>query len=230
MKIQELLENTSSYKPFLISLDYVYCNMICGYSARHKSDKFLEFYKNVNKKEIPFPGIYHITNMMPTAEKDELLKNADFKDLTIMNDGSVKSDTSFSIFGLDSFGPPPFKIKGSFAKNKIFGFDIFKDAKSLKKIEPWFPENAHSINITETGLETLSGMHKIVKSCNDLYLSGNNIKSGVLSLLLIDDLETVTFDGLGELTDIIRKYLPKGDIFACQEDLINAGYKELATT
>jgi len=77
-------------------------------------------------------------------------------------------------------------------------------------------------------LTSLVGIHKIIKSCKEIYLQGNPIKEGGLGLLLIKDLEHIS----SELPafEIIRKYLGKGKrgMIDCQTELIKAGFKEYA--
>jgi len=77
-------------------------------------------------------------------------------------------------------------------------------------------------------LTSLVGIHKIIKSCKEIYLYGNPIKEGGLGLLLIKDLEIIVSE-LPAL-EIIRKYLGKGKrgMIDCQTELIKAGYKDFA--
>ena len=65
----------------------------------------------------------------------------------------------------------------------------------------------------------------------------NPIKSHVLGLLLIDGLEEVSFESFSigadaakhKVAQIINKHLKNGrDVFACQEELIEAGLDEYA--
>jgi hypothetical protein len=90
---------------------------------------------------------------------------------------------------------------------------------------------AHTIN-------SISGIEKYVKECQELDLTDNaNIASGILGLLKIPKLRKVTFptspNGFakskhtGYPAKIINKYLPEGDLFDCQEELIEAGFAKL---
>ncbi len=78
----------------------------------------------------------------------------------------------------------------------------------------------------------LTSLHNIHKQIKHIGLCANfefnPITSCVLGLLLIDGLEKVYLDTNG-VEDIINKHL-KGDrdVFACQEELIEAGYEEFA--
>ena len=57
--------------------------------------------------------------------------------------------------------------------------------------------------------------------------TNNPIESHVLGLLKIKGLQEVRLDDI-QLTKIINKYLPLGDLLDCQEELIEAGYEEFA--
>lgn len=78
-------------------------------------------------------------------------------------------------------------------------------------------------------LKSLHNIHKIFK-----HISGgaefrkNPIKSHILGLIMIDGLRYVTLDSW-ELQSIINKHLSGDrDVFACQEELIEAGFEEFA--
>jgi hypothetical protein len=78
-------------------------------------------------------------------------------------------------------------------------------------------------------LTSLKGIHKQIKYIGVFAdFQHNPIRSHVLGLLKINGLEGVFFDD-SQLAKIITKYL-KGDrdIFACQEELIEAGFEEFA--
>jgi hypothetical protein len=76
-------------------------------------------------------------------------------------------------------------------------------------------------------LSSLHNIHKQIKHIGGYAdFRKNPITSCVLGLLLIDGLEKVYLNTNG-VEDIINKHL-KGDrdVFACQEELIEAGYEE----
>jgi len=77
-------------------------------------------------------------------------------------------------------------------------------------------------------LTSLVGIHKIIKSCQAIYLSKNPIKESGLGLLLIKDLKCI--DSELPALQIIRKYLGKGKrgMIDCQTELIKAGFKDFA--
>ena len=77
-------------------------------------------------------------------------------------------------------------------------------------------------------LTSLKDVHKQIKSIGGtFYLIKNPIKSHVLGLLKIKRLKYVELDNK-EAEKIINKYLPEGDIFDCQEELIEAGLDKYA--
>ena len=80
-------------------------------------------------------------------------------------------------------------------------------------------------------LTSLHNVHKHIKTFKGslISFSHNPIKSHVLGLLLIDGLYGVILDN-HEVSEIIDKHLEPGmrDIFACQEELIEAGFEEYA--
>ena len=76
-------------------------------------------------------------------------------------------------------------------------------------------------------LTSLHNIHKIIKSIGEEFLCDDHkIKSHILGLLLIKNLKQIY--GIKDVENIINKYLPLGDIHACQEELIQAGFPECA--
>ena len=83
--------------------------------------------------------------------------------------------------------------------------------------------------VTDNRLKTLHSIHKQIKHIgNDFNAVNNFIRSNVLGLMLIDGLRSVFLD-IKPVQNIINKHL-KGDrdVFACQEELIEAGFEEYA--
>lgn len=98
-----------------------------------------------------------------------------------------------------------------------------------------FPSKFEGMNIQNNKLTNLHDIHKYVKECTGIYLVGNPIKSHVLGVLKIKGMDNLTFvpfdDNKSELSkvqDIIHRYLPQGDLLACQQELIDAGFEEFA--
>jgi hypothetical protein len=80
-----------------------------------------------------------------------------------------------------------------------------------------------------------------VSGADGIFALHNPIKSHLLGLLKIKKLKLVTlvtagqarstikqYQDLGKAEKIINKYLPEGDLFDCQEELIEAGLEEFA--
>jgi len=78
-------------------------------------------------------------------------------------------------------------------------------------------------------LTSLKDIHKGLKSVSGvMFLHNNPIKSNVLGLLKIKGLQSVVLDSQ-KVEAIINKHLKNGrDIFACQEELEDAGFEEFA--
>ena len=77
-------------------------------------------------------------------------------------------------------------------------------------------------------LTSLCNIHKQIKVIGGNFNGTKNpIKSHVLGLLKIKKLQKVYLDNK-EVQNIINKYLPEGDLFVCQQELIDAGYEEYA--
>ena len=77
-------------------------------------------------------------------------------------------------------------------------------------------------------LTSLEGIHEQILEINGhADFEKNPIKSHVLGLLLIKGLTSVKLDN-DRLSVIINKYLPLGDIMACQNELIDAGLEDFA--
>jgi Leucine-rich repeat (LRR) protein len=89
------------------------------------------------------------------------------------------------------------------------------------------PETSIRANFDNNKITDLHDIHRHMRQCKELRLLHNPITSHVLGLLKIENLERVYLDNT-DVASIINKYLPLGDIFACQAELIEAGYEEYA--
>jgi len=90
------------------------------------------------------------------------------------------------------------------------------------------PTYADYFYCNDNKLVSLKDIHKhILEIKTVLQCIDTPIKSHVLGLLKIKNLPYVALDNK-EVTEIINKYLPEGDIFACQHELIDAGYEAFA--
>jgi Leucine-rich repeat (LRR) protein len=83
------------------------------------------------------------------------------------------------------------------------------------------------LDLSNNKIKDLHNIHKYLLSCECLYITSNPIKSHVLGLLKINGLNYVNMDN-EEVEDIIHKYLPLGDIIACQDELMAAGLEAFA--
>lgn len=82
--------------------------------------------------------------------------------------------------------------------------------------------------LSNRGLCSLHDIHQIFGEVDgSIFLSDNPIKSHVLGLLKIIKLRRVVMDNK-VVQDILNKHLPEGDIFACQEELLDAGLDDYA--
>lgn len=120
---------------------------------------------------------------------------------------------------LESLKGGPVKVGGDYAcgNNKL---------TSLEGIASSIGENLYAAN---NKFKSLEGIHKQIKSINGFAdFSENPIASNVLGLMRISGLTDVDLD-IEDVQIIINKHL-KGDrdIFACQEELIAAGFEEYA--
>ena len=77
-------------------------------------------------------------------------------------------------------------------------------------------------------LKSLKNIHKIITRIDGiLYCNNNPIKSHILGVLKIKNLQMIEIDNK-KVQDIVNKYLPAGDILECQQELIEAGFEEYA--
>lgn len=93
-------------------------------------------------------------------------------------------------------------------------------------------------------IPSLKNIHNIVKHAKMIICDSNPLESNVLGLLKIEGLNEVKLydkgghvfgisypkinEKLKIVETIINKYLPKGDIMDCQDELIDAGLEEFA--
>ena len=96
-----------------------------------------------------------------------------------------------------------------------------------------FPEHVGGDMLFDnTKLTDLHDVHLIMKYVNGrLNISGTNIRSHVLGLILVKGLTGVTFSKhLAEVSEIINRYLGLGrvGVMKAQRELLEAGYEEFA--
>lgn len=86
-----------------------------------------------------------------------------------------------------------------------------------------------NFSVIRNELTSLHNIHKQIKHIGGFAdFEENPIKSHILGLLLIDGIIAVYLDN-DKVQDIINKHLyGERDIFACQEELIEAGFEDFA--
>jgi hypothetical protein len=144
----------------------------------------------------------------------------DYNELTSLA-GCPKEVKSFdcSVNKLTTLVGGPETVDGDFycTNNQLETFDGFPKTISGK------------VFLAHNRFKNLHNIHKYLKSCMTLYLSDNTIESHVLGLLKIEKLKSVSISVENfRVQKIINKYLPLGDLFACQEELMAAGLEEYA--
>lgn len=132
------------------------------------------------------------------------------------SDFTITSDNLLSLKGV------PRSIGGAF-KLKADGFTSVE----------YLPEEAEDIFIHTSGIVELKGIEKWVKNTYSIYVP-HDVK-GLLSLVKIKSLNLISTwsnasDDLKRACEIVTKYCEANthDVFACQEELIDAGLKDYA--
>ena len=84
------------------------------------------------------------------------------------------------------------------------------------------------LNISDNPITSLVGIHKIIKSCPEIYFDCKPIKEGGIGLLLIENL--TNFSDFSDPFNIISKYLGTGTkgMMECRKELIFSGYSDYA--
>ena len=77
-------------------------------------------------------------------------------------------------------------------------------------------------------LTSLVGIHKIIKSCNEIWFTGNKVTQGGIGLLLIENLTIIATDTIP--FQIISTYLGSGTkgMMECRKELLSRGYDQYA--
>lgn len=149
----------------------------------------------------------------------ELFEAEERSILSVMGQQPVRFEGDFTCAGksLISLEGAPRVVTGSFYCHRNY-------LDSLDHV----PESMNYLNFYDNKLTSLHNIHKKIKHCGLANFEDNPIKSHVLGLLLIEGLNHVYFD-IHHLAKIINDHL-KGDrdVFACQEELIEAGFEDFA--
>ena len=142
-------------------------------------------------------------------------------------------DPKLCIHGYDCSYCDLTTLKG--APNAVKKFSAFKN-KKLSSLEhaPQIIET--QLNISATSITSLHNIHKQIKYLKQIFLPNDVEVTHILGLMLIEGLNTISqFQGAGcntEAFDIVDKYLKqpmsKQRMFDCQDELMQAGFKEYA--
>lgn len=100
------------------------------------------------------------------------------------------------------------------------------------------PEFVHVLSLARNKIKSISGIHKMMKDCTTIDLSGNSIREGGIGLILVNGLKTIAYDNNEEkwnpnftsALNIIRKYLGQGSkvMLKCQQELMDIGLEAFA--
>lgn len=169
-----------------------------------------------------FEAVEHsVLNVMPP--QSEAVRDFDCSELKLTSlEGSPTTV-------LDQFDCQDNELRSFKGGPKTVGGAVVADSNMISSLEG-FPKSVGSfVSLEGNELSSLHNIHKFIpKMSGFLYLSGNPIRSHVLGLLLIDGITHLVYDG-GKIQKIINKHLNDDrDVFACQEELIEAGFEEYA--
>ena len=162
-------------------------------------------------------------------------------ELTSLKGAPASVGVNFSCHNneLISLEGAPSSVGGNFScgENKLtslkgapssVGGTLFCNNNKLTSLEGAPSSVGRNFSCHNNELTSLSTIHKIIKEVRGyMNFEDNPIKSSVLGLVKIKGLTNVIFDNK-KLEKIMNKYLPLGDIFDCQEELIEAGLDEYA--
>ena len=106
--------------------------------------------------------------------------------------------------------------------------DYLSSGNSLTDLVGCASHIGGTLYIKRTNITSLIGIHKIIKSCQKIFLNTENITQGGIGLLLINDLFSISD---GDLPfKIIRSYIGQGTkgMMECSKELIANGYAQFA--
>lgn len=115
-------------------------------------------------------------------------------------------------------------LKG--APHQVRNFDV--EDNELTSLDHAPKKVDGDFNCRRNKLTSLHNIHKQISSIGGIFSAEYNpIKSDILGLLKIKNLICIHLDD-DKIDGIINKYLPEGDLIACQQELIEAGLEEYA--
>jgi hypothetical protein len=183
------------------------------------------------------------------SQKSKSFSNSEYKEiiksLTDLDLSNVTNSLSITAGYLTSLEGCPEKLNNlRIISNKeilsLHGCPIriennidFNNSK-IKDIDFLPQKIGNQLSLTRTDITSLAGIgRKFVRSCKYLEITENDLNSSILGILLIQKLESFRFYSKSvdylKVSTIINKHL-KGerDLISCKEELMAAGFKELA--
>lgn len=206
--------------------------------------KFSE-YLNEAKKEINLIG-KTINGKLVTPETPNEIWEGDFKcdnkKLTSLIGApkEVTGDFICDYNNLTTLVGAPEKVNGSFhcsinkitslkGAPKIVGGTFSCGGNELTSLEGVPKEIGGYLNINNNKITSFKDIHKIITKINgEIYCEGNQIKSHVIGLLLIQGVKKIY--SAEKWDKILNRHVGKGRarVIDCQNELIDAGYEEYA--
>ncbi len=111
---------------------------------------------------------------------------------------------------------------------KKVGAEYYCGWNGLSSFEGIAPIIGGGVHAESNQISNLKDIHKMIKEMNGHFdLTANPVESHILGLVKIPGVKVCSFSN-PKLAAIMNKYLPLGDMFDCQEELIENGYEEYA--
>lgn len=152
----------------------------------------------------------------------------------------IDGDFSCSALKLTSLKGAPYTVNGRFmcSNNKLTSLegspskvsdDFYCQVNKLSTLEGAPSYIGDLFNCFNNNLTSLHNIHKQIKYIGGIAIFEKNpITSHVLGLLMIERLENIRIDNQ-VVQGILNKHLEGDrDVFACQEELIEAGFEDFA--
>lgn len=211
--------------PYLVTGNFSVTN--CNYL------KTLDFGPESVAKDYQISGCTSLTSLRGTPK---IIKgdfsctgNKKLKDLT-GGPSEIVGDCNLVFSSFESLKGSPASVGGDF--NISFNPGIKSLEGCPEKVNGDF-NCKHGI-----GLENLKNINKYIKHIGGKFICHAPLKSHVLGLLKIAGLKevSVSIDYLSSksaitpptVSKMLNKYIPEGDLFACQQELIDANLEEFA--
>jgi Leucine-rich repeat (LRR) protein len=98
----------------------------------------------------------------------------------------------------------------------------------IRSLNGCTPVIGESLNLSGNRLTNLHNIHEHVRSVKQIDLTGNPLKSNIMGLFKIANLQRVIIDDMPTLANIVNAHLETHDMFACQDELIANGFEDFA--